>query len=68
MAHYLDLFHPLYTHARLDASGWQEPGRMGWFASLDTTPVRMETYARDLRPWLQRGDPQDWLVIVDAHI
>jgi hypothetical protein len=68
LAHYLDLFHPLYTHARLDASGWQEPGRMGWFASLDTTPVRMETYARDLRPWLQHGDSQDWLVIVDAHI
>jgi hypothetical protein len=66
--HYLDMFHPLYTHARLDASGWQEVGRMGWWGSMDTAPARTETYVRDLRPWLQRGDPQDWLVIVDAHI
>lgn len=65
---YFDTFLPISTWARLDGSGWEEKGEMGWFGCGSDTPDSTRTHAAGLREWLSKGDPNDWLVVVDCHI
>ena len=41
---------------------------MGWFGMGDDTPESVQQHTRGLDPWLAKGDPSDWLVVVDCHI
>lgn len=63
-----DSFCAISTWARLDASGWREKGKMGWWASSDATPESERQYAVGLIPWLKSGNQNDFVVIVDCHI
>lgn len=62
-----DNFCAISTWARLDASGWKEKGRMGWWACSDATPESERDYAAGIIPWLKSGNQEDWVVIVDCH-
>ena len=68
LASSLDAFSPLSSWAYLDSSGWYEKGKMGRFACSDATPDSVQAHAKNLVEWLQSGDQDDWLVVVDCHI
>jgi hypothetical protein len=59
---------PIRPWAYLDANGWRERGRMGWFGMGSDTPESNEQHAHDFDAWLRNGDQGDWIVVVDCHI
>lgn len=59
---------PIRPFAFLDAGGWCERGKMGWFGASSDTPESNEAHNRGFDAWLKSGDQNDWLVMVDCHI
>jgi len=41
---------------------------MGWWGMSAATAETRKTYSQNFREWITRGDPNDWVVIVDCHI
>lgn len=62
------LFNPIKPWATVDAQGWHEQGKMGWWACSDATTESTYAFANGFMDWLKSGDTQDWLVAVDCHI
>lgn len=56
------------TWARLDADGWKEKGKMGWFACSDATTDSTKGFMDSFVPWIKADDQEDWLAILDCHI
>lgn len=67
-AKYMEAFCPIKTRATLDEKGWNEPGKMGWWACSSDTPESYQAYAKGFVPWLRSGDQRDFVVVVDCHI
>ncbi len=64
-----ETFLPISTWAILDGeNGWQEKGKMGWWACSDATPESSRELANKLVDWINSGNQYDWLIIVDCHI
>lgn len=61
-------FYSIRTYAYLDATGWHEPGKMGWFGMSGATPETRKEHARSFMDWLNSGDQRDWIAVVDCHI
>lgn len=67
-AKYTAAFNPLKPWACLDDKGWNEPGKIGWWAFSSDTPESYMKYADGFMAWLRGGDQRDWVVAVDCHI
>lgn len=65
---YLEAFNPIQTYARLDETGWQQPGRMGWWACSDATAESRAEYTKNFTEWLRATPANAKLVVVDCHI
>jgi cytochrome oxidase Cu insertion factor (SCO1/SenC/PrrC family) len=61
-------FNPIKPWAYLDAAGWHERGRMGWFGMGSDTPESNAKLADDFETWIRSDDHRDWVVVVDCHI
>lgn len=61
-------FNPIRPWGFMDADGWRERGRMGWFGSSDATPDTTKKNEQDFFAWVRSGDASDWIVCVDCHI
>lgn len=54
--------------AVLGADGWKQCGNMGWWGMSDANESSVVKFAAEREAWLQSGDPEDWIVIVDCHV
>jgi hypothetical protein len=63
-----DYFIPIGSYARLDDTGWQSKGEMGWFGCSHDTVESVKEHSQGLVTWLKNGEQMDWLVVVDCHI
>lgn len=61
-------FNPIRPFAFMDADGWRERGRVGWFGASSETPDSVRKNDSDFFAWVRSGDSADWLVCVDCHI
>lgn len=59
---------PLRTYAFVDAEGWRQPGKMGWFGCSLTTAESNVEYNKAQHAWITSGDQDDWIVVVDCHV
>lgn len=50
------------------AGVWMEPGQMGWFGTSSDTDQSREAYDVEANTYLASLDPDDIIVVVDAHI
>jgi hypothetical protein len=64
----LEFFNPLRPWARLDHTGWYEPGEMGWWGMSSATPESEVKHAQSFSAWIHSGDRRDWIVMLDCHI
>lgn len=67
--------HPLATWARVQrkdggkgGTEWIEPGRMGWWACHDADAEDMNAHGASLIEWLNGGDREDFVILLDCHI
>lgn len=63
-----DYFHPFRTYAQVDAAGWHEGGRLGWFGTNHGTGETHRSYARSALGRLREAAPDTLLVVLDYHI
>lgn len=55
--------------ALLDETGWHEKGKMGWWATNDSTKDSEELFVEKFTETLNKPENQDkYLIIVDCHI
>lgn len=47
---------------------WQEKGSMGWFGMSDDTPETRDRFVVQMNKYLDTLDPDDIVVMIDAHI
>lgn len=59
---------PFHTFAALDADGWREPGKMGWWACTSSTSEGCRKFDLEFFPRLAAGRQDDWVFVVDCHI
>jgi hypothetical protein len=65
---YEDFFSPIAGYARLDESGWQSKGEMGWFGFSNDSPDSCSSHYGSTMDFYKSGNQNDWVVLVDCHI
>lgn len=69
MAKWAGHFNPVRTWAVLDADGWHEPGKVGWWAVSDATPETRHEFSETFWDrFIKDADPKTVLAVVDCHI
>ena len=60
---------PFYTWALVDEKGWNEQGKMGWWAMNDATDESTDSYVKKFNEYINNPDNQEkYITIVDCHI
>ena len=67
--HYAKIEDTFHTYACLDEKGWNEKGRMGWWAFDNATKESEDAYIEKFYEIINNTENQDkYLIIVDCHI
>jgi len=67
-AEYMDYWLPIRTYAVVNDDGWHEPGEMGWWGCCSGSGEDHAKYTRTFRQFIEKADPDTWLVVCDCHI